>query len=117
MRVWLTLLTGIVAGAVIWWLSPLLTGYQEPFDSPSYYYLIAMFIAGSLATIPAPRYWWLAVIGIFIGERLYAYLMLPEIREWVWFGIVMNILGLLWLPALLGSLTTYVIFRTGKRFN
>ncbi len=65
------LLAGIACSAIVWGLSVPLTGMREPFDSPTYYYMVAMFIAGILAALPAPRYWWVAVIGIFSGERIY----------------------------------------------
>ena len=63
------LLAGLVCGAIVWGLSVPLTGMREPFDSPSYYYMVAMFIAGLVAALPAPRYWWAAVVGIFLGEN------------------------------------------------
>ncbi len=49
-------LAGIACAAVVWGLSVPLTGMREPFDSPTYYYPAAMFMAGILAALPAPRY-------------------------------------------------------------
>ena len=100
-------LAGLACGAVVWGLSVPVTGMREPFDSPGPYYLVAMFIAGILAALPAPRYWWAAVIGIYFGERLYAFVMLPETRDWLLFGIVMNLIMLTWLPATVGALLVY----------
>ena len=57
-----------------------------------------MFIAGILAALPAPRYWWVAVIGIFSGERIYMFVMMPENRGWLLFSIYMGLLTLTWLP-------------------
>jgi hypothetical protein len=91
------------------------TGMREPFDSPGYYYMVAMFIAGLLAALPAPRYWWAAVVGIFLGERIYALVMLPETRAWLAFGIVINLLMLSWLPSALGAFVVYLVNRVRMR--
>ena len=79
------LLAGLACGAIVWALSVPLTGMREPWDSPGYYYIVAVFIAGILAALPAPRYWWAAVVGVFLGERIYAFVMLPETRYWLLF--------------------------------
>ena len=105
------LLTGLACGAIVWSLSVPFTGMREPFDSPGYYYITAIFIAGILATLPAPRYWWAAVVGVYLGERIYAFAMLPETRAWLAFGIVMNLLTLTWLPSTLGALIVYIVHR------
>ncbi len=104
-------LAGLACGAGVWALSVPITGMREPFDSPGPYYIVATFVAGVLAALPAPRYWWAAVAGIFLGERLYAFVMLPETRDWLLFGIIMGLAMLTWLPALLGALTTYLVDR------
>ena len=109
------LLAGLACGSIVWGLSVPLTGMREPFDSPSYYYVVAMFSAGILAAVPAPRYWWVAVIGIFLGERIYAFVMLPETRDWLLFGIYMGVLTLTWLPPALGGLIVYVVNRVRTR--
>ena len=106
--VWV-LLAGLASGAIVWALSVPLTGMREPFDSPTPYYMLAMFIAGILAALPAPRYWWLGVVAIFLGERAYAFVMLPETRDWLLFGIVINMLMLTWLPATIGALLVYIV--------
>ena len=103
------LLAGLACGAVVWGLSVPVTGMREPFDAPGPYYIVAMFAAGVLAALPAPRYWWVAVIGIFLGERLYAFVMLPETRDWLLFGIVMNLIIPTWLPAAAGALGVYLV--------
>ncbi len=109
------LLAGIACAAIIWGLSVPLTGMREPFDSPTYYYMVAMFIAGILAALPAPRYWWVAVIGIFLGERIYMFVMMPENRGWLLFGIYMGLLTLTWLPSTLGALIVYIVNRVRTR--
>jgi hypothetical protein len=59
---------------------------------------------------PAHRsgHWWAGVIGIFLGERLYAFVMLAETRPWLLFGIVVNVLMPTWLPAALGALGVHL---------
>ncbi len=109
------LLAGIACGAIVWALSEPLTGMREPFDSPSYYYVVAMFVAGILSTLPTPRYWWAAVVGIFLGERIYAFAMLPETRDWLLIGIYMGLLTLTWLPPALGASIVYVVNRVRTR--
>ncbi len=103
------LLAGIACGAVVWALSVPITGRLEPFDSPGPYYIVAMLISGILAALPAPRYWWAAVIGIFMGERIYAFVMIPNTRGWLLFGIFMGVLTLTWVPSAIGALTVYII--------
>ena len=77
--------------------------------------MVAMFIAGILAALPAPRYWWVAVVGIFMGEKIYAFVMLPETRDWLLFGIYMGLLTLTWLPSTLGALIVYIVNRVRTR--
>ena len=110
-------LAGLACGAGVWALSVPITGMREPFDSPGPYYIVAMFGAGVLAALPAPRYWWAAVVAIVLGEHLYAFVMLPETRAWLLFGIIMNLVIPTWLPAFAGALITYLVdrFRSRRR--
>ena len=109
------LLAGMVCGAIVWGLSMPLTGAREPFDSPTFYYVVAMFIAGILAALPAPRYWWAAVVGIFLGERIYMFVMMPENRGWLLFSIYMGVLTLTWLPSTGGAAIVYIVNRVRTR--
>lgn len=111
---WWVVLAGIVAGAAVWGFSVPVTGMREPFDSSSAYYPVAMFLAGVLATLPSPRYWWLAVFAVLLGEHMYAFAMLPETREWLFFGIVVNLLILSWLPAAIGA---FCVFAADRLLN
>jgi len=109
------LLAGIACGAVVWGLSVPVTGMREPFDSPSPYYIVTMFLSGIVAALPAPRYWWAAVIGIFLGERIYALVMLPNTWGWLLFGIYMGLLTLTWVPPAIGALMVYIADRWRAR--
>ena len=108
-------LAGLGCGAVVWGLSVPLTGFREPFDSPGHYYTVAMFVAGFSAALLAPRYWWVAVIGIYLGERIYAFVMLPETRVWLAFGFVVNLFVLTWLPSAAGAFSAYIFNQVRKR--
>jgi hypothetical protein len=113
---WQRVLTaGIVGGVTVRALSVPLTGMREPFDAPGLYYPLAMLLCGICAALPAPRHWWLAVIGIFLGERLYAYLLLPETRDWLLFSVLINVLIPTWLPAAAGALGVYTVHRWKTR--
>jgi hypothetical protein len=101
---------GLACGAAVWALSVPITGLREPFDAPVFYY-VAMVVAGAVAAWPAPRYWWLAVIAIFVGERVYAFLMLPESRPWLLVGVVVNVLIATWLPSAIGAAGVFVMRR------
>jgi hypothetical protein len=112
LRAWQrALLAGMICGALVWALSVPLAGTREPFDAASLYYPTAMFLSGVAASLVAPRYWWLAVIGIFLGERLYAFAMLPETRDWLLFGLVINVIVPTWLPAAIGAVVVFLVDR------
>ena len=101
---------GLVCGAAVWALSVPVTGLREPFDAPLFYYPV-MIVAGALAAWPAPRYWWLAVISIFVGERVYAFIMLPETRPWLLFGVIINAVIATWLPSAIGAAGVFFMRR------
>jgi hypothetical protein len=64
------LLIGLVLGAAIWLLSPLITGHREPWDAESGYYPGALLSAGVLGGLVAPTRWGSVAIGIFAGQVL-----------------------------------------------
>ena len=101
---------GLACGAAVWALSVPATGLREPLDAPLFYYPV-MVVAGAMAAWPAPRYWWLAVIGIFVGERVYAFLMLPETRPWLLFGVIINAIIATWLPSAIGAAGVFLMRR------
>ena len=109
------LLAGIAGGAAVWGLSIPITGMRELFDSPTVYYWVAVFIAGILGALPAPRYWWVAVIGVFLGEQTYVLAMPPETRLWLMFGVMMNPLMLNGVPPAIGAFLVYVADRLRTR--
>jgi hypothetical protein len=63
-------LTGLVTGAAIWWLSPLITGRQEPWDAGNGYYEGSLLGAGVLGGLLLPGHFGWFVAGIFVGQVL-----------------------------------------------
>jgi hypothetical protein len=106
---WLVLAAAMLGGASIWALSRPFTGQVEPWDSLSSYYAIALLMAGAFAALPGPRYWWLVPIGVFTGEHLYMWTLLPESRAWWLFGIYIHAQGPVWLLPAIGAGCVYVV--------
>ena len=78
-RSFVVLSVGVLLGMAIWWTAPILSGQVEPWDAEGKYYLQALFVAGFLAAAFSPRAFWVAPIGIYIGQLLYClYLYEPE---------------------------------------
>ena len=65
-----TFLIGLIVGAAIWWLSPLITGRREPWDAGSGYYEGALLGAGVLGGLLLPEHSRWYVAGIFVGQVL-----------------------------------------------
>jgi len=97
---------GMTLGASIWGLSASLTGVREPFDGPLLYYGMATFAAGSLATLPSFRHWWLAVPSVYLGEHLFAFVAYPDTRAWFLFGLFVNALVPTWFFTAVGAFVT-----------
>lgn len=110
-RAWWVVLAGLTCGAIVWGASPLLTGMREPFDSDTLYYPVAIFFSGVVASLPGPRYWWLSVPAVFLGEHLYALIAYPDLRPWFVFGIVINFIIPTWWPAAVGALLVFITYR------
>ncbi len=73
------LLIGLGLGAAIWLMSPLITGRREPWDAEGGYYAGALFVAGGLGGVLAPRYWLSVVLGVFGGQAVV--LLAPVIAD------------------------------------
>ena len=57
-------------GAMIWFLSPVLTGDAEPWDSKSSYYVWALIAAGFFPACLSSRRSWLAGVGAWLGQLI-----------------------------------------------
>lgn len=60
-------------GALLWALSPRITGEAEPWDSLGLYYFGGLFIAGFVAAWIFPKRFWLAPIGLYVGQMGYVW--------------------------------------------
>ena len=68
-------------GALVWLLSPALTGHREPWDADSLFYHCGLFIAGFIpACFSAPRFW-LWAIGAWLGQVLAFFVLLLRIQS------------------------------------
>lgn len=114
---WKVIALGLILGAAVSGLSLPLTGQREAFDASPAYYLTAAFLAGALATLPAPRFWWLAVFAVFLGEHAWYAIVYPDMRPWVLFGLVVNAIIPTWWPAAVGALLVCLGARAARRHS
>lgn len=70
------LLTSVLLGAIIWALSPLISGSSEPWDARNHYYPVALAIAGLIAGMTAPRIRWAFFTGVLLGQLAFMTLFL-----------------------------------------
>jgi hypothetical protein len=73
---WSTFLVSAVAGALVWAVSPWLTGQREPWDAGSLFYVVALVFAGALAGLLAPKPLWAHYLGAIVGQLGYELLFL-----------------------------------------
>jgi hypothetical protein len=99
-----SLLMGLIVGAAIWLLSPIVTGRREPWDAEGGYYAGALFAAGLLGGLLFPRHSGVFVAGIFLGQVLVllAGVLSDPASGGLW-PLGVAFLGLYTLLALLGS--------------
>lgn len=64
----MTVLVATAAAALVWALSPSLTGHREPWDADGPFYVGALFVAGSVAGSITPRPLWAHYLGAMIGQ-------------------------------------------------
>ncbi len=67
----IALLAAAGLGALIWVMSPAISGAVEPWDAESPYYFVSLFIAGVLGGVFVPRKIWAAYAGIVLGQLIY----------------------------------------------
>jgi hypothetical protein len=66
-----TLAISAAAAALVWALSPWLTGQLEPWDADGPFFAGALVVAGALAGAIAPRPIWAHYVGAFGGQVVY----------------------------------------------
>jgi len=74
----LVLSAGFILGALIWTYSPGITSEIEPWDAKGIYYLLSLFLAGAAASLLSPRHFWLAPVGVYIGQFVYVFAHMTE---------------------------------------
>lgn len=67
-----------LAGALIWAISPMVTGHAEPWDAGGVYYFAALVLAGLVSGLLAPKSTWMLYLGSIAGQFLYHVLFLPS---------------------------------------
>ena len=69
----------MLMGALIWFLSPLLTGHREPWDANSPFYPLALVTAGFIPACFSARRFWIWAVGVGLGQMIaFLALMLRE---------------------------------------
>lgn len=105
---------GAALGAVLWLLSPILVGETEPWDSEGIYYVAGLFLAGAFGAAADPNRFWLAPLGVFLGQAAYlGILFLARPHPLAIIGLVV-LAAYSFVPAC-GSLVTYGIVMVYKR--
>jgi hypothetical protein len=85
-----------------------LTGHEEPWDAEGRYYVWALFVAGVIATVFLPKAFWVAPIGVYIGQLVYgSYLYEPASASMWPLGMVLAVFYSI--AALAGALTCAVL--------
>lgn len=65
-------------GAVIWAVSPVVTGSAEPWDAESPYYFVSLFTAGAIVGFLYPVHILSEFSGIVAGQLIYLLVFLPS---------------------------------------
>jgi hypothetical protein len=99
---------GLLLGMAIWWTSPVLTGHEEPWDAEGRYYIWALFVAGAVATVFLPKAFWVAPIGLYVGQLVYGLYLYEPVGASLWpLGMVLAVFYCL--AALAGALACAVL--------
>ena len=64
-------------GALIWAISPIITGEIKPWDAESLYYFVSLIVAGLIVGALIPRHVWAVLLGIVVGQLIYMLIFLP----------------------------------------
>ncbi len=75
----------ILLGALIWFLSPMLTGHREPWDANPAFYPVALFAAGFIPACFSARWFWLWAAGAWMGQVIaFLYLVVRSGNGGLW---------------------------------
>ncbi|MBD1995022.1 hypothetical protein H6G00_00045 [Leptolyngbya sp. FACHB-541] len=73
----ISFLFSFVGGAMVWALSPFLSGQVEPWDAKGLYYSAALLIVGLTVGLARPKHVWSHYAGIMLGQLTYMLFFLP----------------------------------------
>ena len=100
-------IVGISFGAGIWWASPHLTGKTEPWDVDWPFYPVCLFVAGIITALICRWRFWISILGIYVGQFLYAAIFLPGGPLWI-IGMIYG--GIYLLFSLFGGLIVLILW-------
>ena len=112
---------GFAVGWSIWAFSKAVTGAVEPWDASGSYYWWCLAAGGFLCALVCPRCWFLAPLGIYVGqiaymETIYGPSLRPGDPVFLPAFIAVAVFGML--PALVGAVLAFVVYllvRFGRR--
>ena len=97
------ILVGMVLGATIWAISPILLGQKEAWDNlPAY--LVLLFLSGLVSPLANPSKWWQGIVGIYLGQFLFIFIVLGPGNLW---PISLFAGAVLMFPAIIGGLLSF----------
>lgn len=73
----ISFLFSFAGGAMVWALSPFLSGQVEPWDAKGFYYSTALLIVGLIVGLARPKHVLLHYAGIMLGQLTYMLYVLP----------------------------------------
>ena len=104
---------GFAVGWTIWAFSKSVTGVLEPCDASGPYYWRCLAAGGFLCALVCPRCWFLAPLGIYVGQVAYCEMIyLPSLRPGdpvllpAFIGVA--VFGLF--PAIAGAVLAFVVY-------
>ena len=92
MRAFLVLVISTLLGMTVWWMSPLITGHDVPWDDEEYYYLGSLAVAGLVASLFLAKAFWVAPIGVFAGQVTYAVYFHEPSKPLIWPLVIVTLL-------------------------
>jgi len=87
-------------------------GLVEVWDS-LYFYILSLVIAGALAALPAPRWFWLAPFAIFAGQVVYMSMDHPIEGGYAVIGLIYG--AMYSLASLPGAFFTFLTWRLRRK--
>lgn len=77
-RAVLAFLVAVITSALVWAISPWLTGHQEPWDAEWFFYVSGLLLSGFITGVLVPKPLWAYYLGSIAGQLGYMMLFLPD---------------------------------------